>query len=158
MPIVKFDFKGNGADGEIHGRDILEHWGPTAYVSIGKPIDVYHQFQQQGNTGVRMSREPFYALMDTGATCSSIRIDVAQNLGLKVVDKQPLRGVTGVEQHPIYLGFIMIKNVPAMNVYGRLFGIHADNLAPHRVILGRDFMRGGLFIYDSFSGHFSFAK
>ena len=104
------------------------------------------------------SRETFYALMDTGANKSAISIDLANKVGLKPVDKRPLKGVTGTEEVPIYLGFVMLHQNPSIYIYGRLYGLHADNVGPHDIILGRDFMRDGLFVYNASTGHCSFAK
>ena len=89
-----------------------------------------------------------HALVDTGATQSCIDIQVAESLGLPVVDYVMIAGATGASRHPLYAARVAI---PALEIFefGAFAGVDlAAGEQPHRVLLGRSFLAGTVMIYD----------
>ena len=89
-----------------------------------------------------------HALVDTGATQSCIDNEVAQSLGLPVVDYVMIAGAAGARRHPLYAVRVAI---PVLEI--SQFGAFADvdlgaGEQPHRVLLGRTFLQGTVMIYD----------
>ena len=97
------------------------------------------------------------ALVDTGASKTSISTKLATDLGLQAIGRKRVQGVTGekeVNRHTVdfVLGFgaqsIVIGNL-------EVYEIDPVN-APFDVLVGRDILCRGVFTMD-FSGRFTFS-
>ena len=86
--------------------------------------------------------------MDTGANASSIDSELAGELNLPVVDQQIIAGVGGRHKVSMFLAQIHVPDLKhAIN--GKFAGIHLRKGGQmHDVLLGRDFLRGYVMIYD----------
>ncbi|MYI83044.1 MAG: hypothetical protein F4056_07055, partial [Chloroflexi bacterium] len=87
------------------------------------------------------------ALLDTGASLSCIDVELADALGLPIVDRRQLTSVTGVtEGSPVYLARMRIPTLDRV-VHGTFAGVSLGslNLA---VLLGRDFLARYRMVYD----------
>lgn len=95
-------------------------------------------------------------LLDTGASLSCIDVEMADALGLPVVDRRLLTSVTGVtEGNPVYLARMHIPTLDRV-VHGTFAGVSLGslNLA---VLLGRDFLARYRMVYDGPSGSVTLA-
>jgi len=131
--------------------------GPIIQVMIWKPGVVLG-----GSTpGAPMNANLYNALIDTGASCSSISDKVIKAEGLTPSGKQPVGGVHG--NHPtnaysFLLGVPFISGQQAsgvMNASVRAFNINGIEFIPLPgldVLLGRDVICTGSFTL-SFDGH-----
>jgi predicted aspartyl protease len=92
------------------------------------------------------------ALIDTGAVESCIDEDLANELGLPLVDRQTCSGVGGEHELNIYLGHIRIPALAQIN-WGRFIGAKlASGGQPHRALIGRTQLIGMIVIYDGRTG------
>ena len=83
-----------------------------------------------------------HALVDTGATQSCIDIQIAQSLGLPVVDTVMIAGAAGPYPHPLYAARVAIPTLEIFH-FGAFAGVDlAAGEQPHRVLLGRTFLQG----------------
>jgi predicted aspartyl protease len=126
------------AAGNNDPADLLVTFGPTLAVTIQLPA---------GNVSNVMP-----ALVDTGASESSIDDALAQQLGLPVIDQALISGVGGQHTVNVYLARVF---VPPLNVtqYGRFAGVHLQSGGQsHRAILGRTLLKECTLIYDGPAG------
>ena len=99
-----------------------------------------------------------HALVDTGATQSCIDMQLAQTLGLPVVDFVMISGAAGASRHPLYAARVAI---PALEVFqfGAFAGVDLTaGEQPHRVLLGRTFLQGTVMIYDGIRAQVTIAS
>ena len=91
------------------------------------------------------------ALIDTGAGDSCIDEDLANELGLPLVDRQTCSGVGGEHELNLYLGHIRI---PGQQIcWGRFIGAKlASGRQMHRALIGRAQLVGMILIYDGRTG------
>ena len=117
----------------------LVEFGPSLEVVVSSFVDP-PQPPTEGHTT--------HALVDTGATQSCIDMQVAESLGLPVVDFVMMAGAAGASRHPLYAARVAI---PALEIFqfGAFAGVDlAAGGQPHRVLLGRTFLAGTVMIYD----------
>lgn len=91
------------------------------------------------------------ALIDTGATLSSIDSVLAENLGLRLLDTQPASGISGVQYFNRYLAQVFIPHVDT-TIYGAFQGVHLNLGGPYKAILGRAFLAHFRMIYEGWKG------
>ena len=132
---------------QIPPAELLRRVGPTIRALVSLP-------ELPGTPSQTGGKQPppvqqVGALIDTGAFDSCIDEHLATGLQLPIIDRQTVSGVHGPEERNVYLGQI---NVPDLrrSRRGRFVGLTlADH---HHVILGREFLRGVIFIYDGETG------
>ena len=96
-------------------QSLLVQFGPTVSVDIG--------FDPVWRLGDGRPPAPgiagIIALVDTGATESCIDNLMAANLGLPIVDRKPIAGISGVTTANVYMAQV---HVPAMSfiIYGHV--------------------------------------
>ena len=154
MPILRINFEGlHDEDGNIVGGPevALQAHGPTIPILIGTP------FGQTASNGGAQTPSPrqVMALVDTGATQSCVDITFADQLGLPAVDVQPVNGVAGLANHTVYLGQLVVPELEISLPAGRLIGV---GLHTHQVIVGRDFLRQTIMIYDGSTGSLTITR
>jgi predicted aspartyl protease len=142
----------------ISGRDLLIQHGPTAWVEIGFNAELFHadgDVVQRAIASIHaqpISNQMVAALIDTGATESCIDEELARELQLPLIDRQPGAGIGGTEEFNVYLGHIRIAALRFLQ-YGRFMGVRlAAGEQPHRALLGRTLLQGMLLMYDGRDG------
>lgn len=123
--------------------------GPMLLVRIGKPfpdaqIPENHKFDSQ------------YALVDTGANIGGIDPAIAEKMNLPLIDSMDVGGWGGVNKHDVYAASVHIVGLDMVSHSARLV---AAPLPQHsRVLLGRDFLRHVVMLYDGMNSELLFAK
>lgn len=138
----------DGSFQSIDGQDpaeLLVRLGPTVMVDVSWPAD---QRPAKADRPEDITRVNLPALIDTGAAESMIDQDVADQLALPLIDKQPFATAAGNQALNIYMAIITIQQL-GISEAGR-FGAAKmrDNGAPHRVLIGRPLLRHLVMIYD----------
>jgi len=138
----------DSVSGGASGSDLLVAYGPTLFVNIGfdpKYDPKAPSVPTPGITGI-------YALVDTGASQSCIDSMLATQLGLPVVDKITIAGVSGGQEVNVHLAQV---HVPALNwtIYGLFAGVHlAAGGQAHKALIGRTFLQGFTMVYEGKTG------
>ena len=141
-------------DGRFRGRDLLIDFGPTLEVRVG--FDIQFWLAQSANAAgaIQPTLAPilFPALVDTGASDGCIDEDLAEALGLPVVDEVSVGGVGGAHRAQVYLAQIYIPDLE-IGYSGRVIGARlSDGDQIHRVLIGRNLLRHLRLVYDGPSG------
>lgn len=137
----------------IDGRfqpELLEQRGPTLWATIAQPVG------DSASGKVLSQSVPF--LVDTGAYESCIDADLARELKLPVIDRIPMCGISGQTDHDVVLCQITIPSV-GHSMSGRFACV--DLLRggqPHAALLGRDFLKHVVMIYDGAAGRVTIMK
>lgn len=142
---------GFATDAKASGRDHLYNIGPTMWVDVGFDEKFDYDNPTTGLALPESAAKQVPALIDTGATTSSIDDSLAQQLKLPLIDKGQASGVGGRIELNVYMAHI---NVPGMGMqYGRFSGVHlAAGGQAHRVLIGRSFLRDSVMVYDGITG------
>ncbi len=132
MRVINLEDSGNPHD--------LYRLGPVARLRIGFTIN---------DLSPNLESELFIALIDTGATNSSIDVSIAEDLRLPIIgDPENQVGANGPFKSQPVLGFIEIVDIAAFAY--RRFGTLPliEHGLPYHAVLGRDFLSQGVFTYD----------
>ena len=89
---------------QIPSSVVLYQMGAIIKVNITHPQIVQENFKQQGKSVPTVN---INALIDTGASCTVIAPDVADQLGLVHTGFQKVSSVQDEQQQPVYYGFII---------------------------------------------------
>ena len=105
---------------------------------------------------VRLGASPEYtresALIDTGAASNAIDSTLAAELALPVVDRQVVAGIGGAIEVNVHAARVEIPDLDVV-LSGTFNGVHlAAGGQPHRVLLGRTFLRHVRMTYDGRDG------
>ncbi len=148
MPLIEAGFV--TADGAADSAQLVA-LGPTLQVIVGhQPPD--GQQQDPENT------ETVLGLIDTGASESCIDAQLAERLGLPIIDVRTIGGAGGPSEHNVYLAQILIPSLD-MPQYGSFTGVNlVDGGQHHQVLLGRTFLRNTIMIYDGFRAQVTVAS
>lgn len=146
MPISTLCGFTDGPSGK--GRDFLVLMGPTIAVDVGFDPSYGPGAQQPPIAGMK----GLMALVDTGATESSIDNLLAAQLGLPLVNRRPVSGAHGKRDVNVYMAQV---HVPALSftIYGEFTG--ADLIAGgqlHYALIGRTFLSSFQMVYDGLTG------
>ena len=141
------------------GREALRILGPTVMVEVGFEASMYAQDASTASIALSLANgaqsgilRTVPALIDTGAVDSCIDEDLANELGLPLVDRQMSSGVGGAHELNIYLGHIRIPSLGQIN-WGRFIGAKlASGGQFHRALIGRGQLNGMILIYDGRTG------
>ncbi len=138
MPLTEAGFVKDGKP----DRDTLVSLGPSIQVAVGSVSS--DGFTISGESDA----ETVHALIDTGASESCIDQELAEKLNLVLVDIQKVSGVSGIQDHNVYMASV---HIPSLNFtqYGRFAAVHLiTGGQPHHVLLGRTFLNNMIMIYD----------
>ena len=144
------------SDGSFQsGADLLVQLGPTLLVNIG--LDPEYNYAE---TGVALNSDATQvkALVDTGAISSCIDDDLAQSLGLPLVNRQTMISLSGQSDVNLYLAHVPI---PALSFFQRgvFYGCSINKATwNYRAVLGRTFLRDMTLIYDGPTGSVRIAR
>ncbi|MBI3491026.1 MAG: retroviral-like aspartic protease family protein [Acidobacteria bacterium] len=128
---------------------MLVTYGPTLLVDIG--FDPNYQPPPHPNLPVP-GIKGIHALVDTGATESCIDSMLATQLGLPVVDKRVVAGVSGPQDVNIHLAQVHIPSL-LFTIYGTFAAVHlAAGGQPHRALIGRTFLSRFTMVYNGQTG------
>ncbi len=130
------------------GAELLAVLGPTLFAHIGFD-KAWREVSKTPPTG---GVQNIQALVDTGASESCIDALVATQIGLPIVDRRPIAGVSGEHMVNMYLAQIY---VPALTftIFGAFAGV--DLLAggqAHGALIGRTFLRHFTMVYEGRTG------
>jgi hypothetical protein len=122
----------------LSDSDALVQYGPTLFATVSQP--------GQAGVGSKSKVVPF--LIDSGASHSCIDYELARDLDLPVIDRIPMCGITGSQDHDVVLCQITIPDVSHV-MTGRFACVHltAGGQA-HQALFGRDFLKHVVMIYD----------
>lgn len=146
MPILDCGFPGT-YDPEAEKK--LAFWGPTLWVDVGFDLKV-HSGSRVAPPESQIKNVP--ALLDTGARESCIDDNLAQKIGLPVIDQQTVSGVGGSLTVNVYLGHI---HIPALNYIqrGNFSGVLlTDGGQEHVALLGRSMLQDMQMVYNGLNG------
>ena len=133
----------------MNEKSSLFDLGPVLPVMIGKPlsdalIPQNHKFDNH------------HALVDTGANIGGIDPDIAEKMDLPWIDSMDIGGWGGVNEHDVYAASVLIVGLDMTYHSTRLV---AAPLPQHsKVLLGRDFLRHVVMLYDGMNNELLFAK
>lgn len=84
---------------------------------------------------------------------SCIGAELADKISLKPIDTTTISGAGGKhEKMPIFLAQVHIPDV-SLVMHGAVVGVHlAQGDQPHQVLLGRNFLRRHIMVYDGIRG------
>lgn len=137
MPLIEAGFVTK--DGAADAAQLVGI-GPTVQVIVG-----HHSSDGQQEPE---KTETVPGLIDTGATESCIDTQLAERLGLPIIDVRTIGGAAGANEHNVCLAQILIPSLD-MPQYGSFTGVNlADGGQHHQVLLGRTFLRNTIMIYD----------
>ena len=142
MPILNIQYRHQNAN--VAPELVLQVYGPTIQVFVGPAPPT------EDNGKIQFKGEETSALIDTGATTSCIDEKLAQKLGLTPIDRQKIGGIKGKEEHIFYLGMIYVP--PPLNRHRKGSFIGVDMEERQLVLLGRDFLRDCILIYNGTNG------
>ena len=137
---------------------ITEHLrtsGPIMPILVGIPDSVAQAFRAQGQTPPPPAE--LNALVDTGASITAIRVDVAARLGLPPTGSVGLAGVGGTSQQTLFGSKVSFPE------NGLVFDAVALVGSPQQfpdfdVLIGRNFLCSMILTYDGPRGGFSLTK
>lgn len=144
MPIVDGDWGG--------GRELMAR-GPELDVRIFPPKVARDRLDGAGKP---MPSVEALALIDTGATRTSIDRGIAEELGLRAHDERPVVTPSGGEVQPLYNVGVLIPLPPPGPVMVDIPVLGARLAHRHRVLIGRDILSQGTLIYSGRKGRFEF--
>ena len=142
-----------GPDGNAEARrsSILAH-GPIIPLQIASarpPADA-----NELSPGFVPRTMTVKALLDTGASLNGIDSELAQSLGLAIVDRRFASSGLGSGMTDIYLGDLRIPALES-KIGERLFGLSLGGPNSHfQLLLGRPFLQDFIFRYDGLEGEF----
>lgn len=128
----------------------LQNRGPSLQVEISLNSILAAQYQQSGTS--LPAPLTGYALIDTGASVTSVDAKILESLGIKAVGQIPISTPSGSSQQGLYscqFSFpgTPIPVLPFVSVVGSI-------LQPQGIValIGRDLLRNFLLIYDGVHG------
>lgn len=145
MRTAQAGFKaGKGAEGP---GDLLERVGPTLLVDVG-----LRSTAAPGDPP-ELPAKKVHALIDTGAGGECIDDDLAKRLRLPVIEEGRLvSGIGGRHETVVYMARVYVPSLDRL-LFQRFTGVRlSDGDQPHRVILGRTFLRRYRMTYDGDAG------
>ena len=146
MPLADLGFVDR--EGRPDSR-LLVDAGPTVEVAVTTLV---------ASDGLPPDGHTTHALVDTGAAQSCIDAELAEALGLPVVDEMTISGVAGARQHDVYAARVAIPSLEVAQ-FGAFAGVDlASGGQPHRVLLGRTFLQGTVMIYDGIRAQVTIAS
>ena len=132
----------------LSGRDTLSILGPTVQAQIGFDAS----FRDGQSAPPNLGQALHLALIDTGASYSSIDSSLAEELGLPRAGTTLAAGVSGPLVAITYQAQVFIPSLNAI-VHGELAAAHLRaGGQPHAAILGRDFLRNFTMTYEGRTG------
>ena len=145
MPFADCGFE--AADG-LSGSDRLVVHGPTIFVRIGFDREFLPSRRRLPDLPPRL----FPALIDTGATQSSVDSALAADLDLPVVDHTIVSGTHGADDVDVHMAQILVPAL-GVSIYGSFAAVHLSaGGQQHRALIGRTFLRHYAMIYDGRAG------
>jgi len=144
MPKESIGFR--SGTGGLSAADLLVQVGPTVHVDIGR--------KSRGRPGdpPDLPGKRIKALIDTGAGGDCIDERLAEELGLPATERGVISGVGG--RHAALIDTARLY-VPALDqlLFQQFTGVKlTEGAQPHRVLLGRTFLRHYRMMYDGLTG------
>ena len=135
--------RGQGAETPA---DLLVKLGPTLLVDVG------HRSRAAPDAPPNLPAKRIRALLDTGAGMDGIDETVARDLNLPVTDEMEISGIGGRHRTLVYLARLYIPSLERL-LFQPFAGVKlVEGDQWHRIILGRNFLRGYRTTYDGTTG------
>ena len=148
MPKVECGQKSNGLSPQM-AADGLQLVGPALFVQIG--FDTSYRPANVGSVPIlptTMQR----ALVDTGASASCVDSSLAASLGLPIVNRGKVSGISGPMQVNVHLAQIYVPTLQ-FTLYGMFDGVHLRAGGQNvDALLGRDLLQHFKMTYDGSTG------
>lgn len=135
--------------------ELLRTSGPIMPIHVGLPDNVAQALRAQGDTPP--APEELNALVDTGASITAIRVDVAARLGLPPTGSVGLAGVGGTSQQTLFGSRIYFPDSGLTFDAVPLVG-SPQQFPGFDVLIGRNLMCSMVLTYDGPRGRFSLTK
>lgn len=156
MPIIHVQLTGQGLtpDGQtvpVPPSQVMQNLGPLVQVTVGPAQSLVNQWTQ---TGIPVPAPiSGNALIDTGASNTCIDEDLAQRLGLPVIDLVHMVSASDSSQRNVYPAQITLLGSLTVNVDRAL----SAALAQQNIIalIGRDVLQMCTLFYNGLSGEFT---
>ena len=127
---------------------LLVDRGPTLKVNIGFDAG----WNPKIGVDPQSSIKDIDALVDTGASESCIDNLLAVELGLPVIDRQPISGIAGTHMVNIYLAQFHVPALP-FTMYGQFAGVDLKGGGiPQSALVGRTFLQHFKMLYEGKTG------
>jgi predicted aspartyl protease len=141
---------GFGDTPTITGRALLTSTGPTLLVDIG--FDPAWRAAGSPRTVPQAAIQSVWALVDTGAGESCIDDQLAVRLGLPLIDRRPIAGISGLKTANMYMAQIHVSAL-GFTMYGAFAGVDlvAGGLR-HQALIGRTFLQHLTMVYSGPTG------
>ena len=147
MPTVNCGFSDGYLPG-MSGSEVLELVGPTIPVHIGYDPD----FAPGPGRIPDLPSFPVAALVDTGAQENCVDVTLATRLSLPLLSPTAIASVSGSASAHYYMAHLYIAEL-GLTIAEGFTGVRlAESGQPHRVIIGRRFLRYFRLIYDGPTG------
>jgi predicted aspartyl protease len=131
------------------GSELLMSLGPTIFVNIG--FDSNYRISNPPVLPIAAIKN-IEALVDTGASQCCIDNLLAVQLGLPLIDKQPISGSNGKHLANIYLAQIHIPTL-GFTITGSFAGVDLEAGGQrHKALMGRTFLKNFTMIYEGKTG------
>lgn len=132
------------------GAELLTALGPTLVIDIG--FDPTYRVDAQPPVLPIAAITGVVGLVDTGATECCIDNLLAVQLGLPLVDKRPIAGVSGQHMANVYLAQIHVPSLK-FTITGKFAGVDlAAGGQMHKALMGRTFLRNFTMTYEGKTG------
>ncbi len=162
MPILNFRAEGVTEKGDVRpAPELMAHLGPVVQVTIHVPEEVAQAYADRGET----SPPPIngYAIIDTGATMTCFDAEAAQAAGLPTIGDADMSSASHMSSRvPVFAGKIFVPGLGiginiAEGMGANLSSINLKNSDGEALValLGRDFLRNTVLVYNGSDGHFS---
>ena len=146
---------GRGDHRSLPSAEALQHRGPVVAATL-LLLDAHRQAMVERGEDIP-ERVSGIALVDTGASCTCIDEAAARQAGLAVVDQGTISTAShATHDVPIFAGQLDIPDFGRLKVT-RAMGATLANQGLIALI-GRDALRGTIFIYNGIDGSISLAR
>lgn len=126
--------------------DLLAEVGPTFRVDLGL------KSRSAAGEAPDLPAKRVHALIDTGSGINGVDEDLAHNLRLPFMDEGEISGVHGSAPARFYVARLYVPDLDRL-LFEPFAGLKLEQGGqPHRVILGRPFLRRYRMLYDAISG------
>ena len=140
MPAIQYSYQSD--DPQTSPARLLSLAGPSLAIDIGAP-------SLSGASPPPVPAKAVAALIDTGLASTCIDDNLAQELGLKVIDRRPVRGPDKEKMVNVYLARVVVHATRRESL-ASFVGLELGANWP--IVLGRDFLADIVMTYDGVNG------
>lgn len=137
----------------------MQQFGPMVPIEVSVPDAFSHEMIKAGLA----VPQPIvgHALIDTGATITSVNDIVMQTLRVTPINQIPIGGVSGGNMHNVYPARISFPGAGGLTWFSSVVGVNLGEAfiggLPLIGLIGRDLLKHGVLIYNGSAGTFTLA-